>query len=824
MRIFTIARWKAVVGLHPMPHKSLLFTLVIALSVTSVHCQRQVRGEVFAKENNESLPFATVMLIAESDSSLWGGTSTDGKGSFALPLPDNQTVYLLVRMMGYKPSQRIIISDGNSDVQIPRISLEEDATLLNDVVVLAQKPLFEILPDRLVVNVDASISFSGRSALYVLQQTPGLIVNPNGTISANGKNGVSIMLNGRIVKLSSEMIGPFLEGLAASTIEKIEFVRNPEATLDADGEAGIIHVVTKDRNSQGFRGSIFSSAGYSWKPKAGFGGNATFSSEKVHLSAQYSFNRNYTTTYWDNFFDYSTPTGNMSVASYNLRHENNTNQSLTFQTDYRVTPRSTIGVNFIMNVRDHGYAEGKPSSVTTTVKRNDNVESFSRSSYAERNRWDQYAGNLNVRHQLNQKASVSADVDYLYSFNHIPVNYAFRFFSDNTESLPSNESTVRTLKKTPITTYALKLDYNYAIKPGLSFAGGIKYTSNTFYNTFSMDSLWNGEWIRDQESSSRYRYNEKIPAGYLSTKITLSPKDELSAGIRYESTHMEIVVDDSKTRRLFTNLFPHFSLTRNIDPGKTSLNATLSRRINRPSYWDLAPFAIFLGPNVFVAGNESLRPSLSNSATITYSGTAINYSLTGNLNQYTIANYQISLTKADNMIRANAQNLTWSKSAHFSISIPVTQLMRIWETSNTIAFFGEKILSSGAQGQQEHDLIGFRYTSNNTFILPRSWKFELNGNYSSTTLAGTSRHLAFGTITAGIGKQTKHYVINLNASDVLWSWRWNRTTIGDGFRSEMRYLGEPRVVTLTLRRNIGNERVNNLKKRSTAAEDELLRL
>ena len=386
------------------------------------------------------------------------------------------------------------------------------------------------------------------------------------------------------------------------------------------------------------------------------------------------------------------------------------------------------------------------------------------------------------------------------------------------------ESTVRTLKKTPITTYALKLDYNYAVRPGLSFAAGFKYTSNTFYNTFTVDSLWNEEWVRDPGSSSRYRYNERIPAGFLSSKFTLSPENELSAGIRYESTHMEIIVDDNKKKRLFTNLFPHLSWTRTMTLNKTSLNATLSRRINRPSYWDLAPFAIFLGPNVFVAGNESLRPSLSNSATITYSGKSVNYSLTTNYNQYTIANYQISLAKDENMIRANARNLQWSKSVHFTISIPVRQLMRIWETLNTITVLGESILATDAQGQQELDLLGFRYSSNNTISLPRSWKFELNGTYSSTTLAGTSKHRGFGTVTAGIGKQVKNYAFNLNVSDLFWSWRWNRSTLGEGFRSEMKYLGEPRVITLTLRRNIGNERVSNLKKRSTAAEDELLRM
>jgi len=800
--------------------RTIILILIIFIP-TLIQAQRLATGEVFASDSKEPLPLATVILITPGDSSIWAGTTTDENGAFAIPLPPDRTVSLVVRMLGYATSLPIHIQAGNENVSLPRVTLTEDAMMLEGVTVRAEKPLFELLPGKLVVNVEKSPTFSGKSALFILQQTPGMIVSPNGAITANGKNGVSVMLNGRVVKLSPEMVGSFLEGISASTIKKIEFINNPDASVDAEGEAGIINVITSDAVVRGFNGGAFVSGGYSWYPKFGVGGNGTYVNDRIQIAAQYSYNHNRTRTYWDNFVDFTDDGDQISIASYNVREEENADQSLTLQADYRITPKTTFGANFITNIRDHGYASGLPSTATTTFKRNSVIESISSSTYAARHKRNRYMGNVNIRHQLNQKASISADFDYLNSFNNIPVLYSAQ--NENTPQL--YEPTMRSKKETPIHTYAIKIDHTYVFSESVSITAGAKYTTNTFLNTFQVDSLQNDIWVRDETNSSRYRYGESVPAAYLAAKMKLSKNDDLSAGLRYESTNMEIAGSDGVTKRRFNNLFPHLSFTRTLSPGN-SFTATVSRRINRPSYWDLAPFAIFLGPNVFVAGNETLRPSLSNSATVTYSAKAFSLTVNANLNQHTISNYQVRLIRDRDMIAANAQNLKHSKSLHLTVALPTRQIFRIWETTHSMSVFTESIVADYIYLSETatHNQKGFRLSTNNTVNLPNAWKFEFNGNYTSATLAGTSKHLGFGTITAGLGKQLKGAMVNLNVSDMLWSWRWNRVTEAKDFRSEMKYQGEPRIVTLTIRKNIGNQRVTSMKKRNTASEDELNRM
>jgi hypothetical protein len=60
-----------------------------------------------------------------------------------------------------------------------------------------KRPFIERKIDRTVVNVDASITNAGTTALEVLEKSPGVTVDKDGNVSLKGKSGVTIMLDGR---------------------------------------------------------------------------------------------------------------------------------------------------------------------------------------------------------------------------------------------------------------------------------------------------------------------------------------------------------------------------------------------------------------------------------------------------------------------------------------------------------------------------------------------------------------------------------------------------------------------------------------------------
>ena len=105
--------------------KRLLSTLMaICLIVMSAWANKTVNGKVVSASDNEPLIGATVQAVGSTQ-----GTSTDIDGQFTVTVDDKVT-QLLISCVGYK-AQVVAVSSYVS------VALEEDRTLLNEVVVTA---------------------------------------------------------------------------------------------------------------------------------------------------------------------------------------------------------------------------------------------------------------------------------------------------------------------------------------------------------------------------------------------------------------------------------------------------------------------------------------------------------------------------------------------------------------------------------------------------------------------------------------------------------------------------------------------------------------
>src|SRR4030095_4102113 len=99
--------------------------------------------------------------------------------------------FVTVTNVGYNKvsSKAFEISSSQSSIVLPALLITEQAKDLAGVTVTAKKPFIETKIDKTIVNVDASPSSAGATALEVLEKSPGITVDNDGNISLKGKQG-----------------------------------------------------------------------------------------------------------------------------------------------------------------------------------------------------------------------------------------------------------------------------------------------------------------------------------------------------------------------------------------------------------------------------------------------------------------------------------------------------------------------------------------------------------------------------------------------------------------------------------------------------------
>jgi Carboxypeptidase regulatory-like domain len=184
-------------------------------------------------DDDKYIAGANVLLLDEKDSLLVKGTVTQSSGSFSFELSHPGKYIISASFTGFKKyySNAVAIT-AKQDVDAGIIQLTKAAIQLDAVTLISQRPMFEQKIDRMVINVKGSITSAGGTALEVLEKSPGVVVNrQNNSIALNGKDGVVVMINGKVSRMPSDAVVQMLNGMNASNIEKIELITTPPPIL-----------------------------------------------------------------------------------------------------------------------------------------------------------------------------------------------------------------------------------------------------------------------------------------------------------------------------------------------------------------------------------------------------------------------------------------------------------------------------------------------------------------------------------------------------------------------------------------------------------------
>lgn len=201
-----------------------------------------VNGHI-TDENHIPLSAASLRLF-HPGSTIVKEYVTDSKGYFEFKVDRSENYYITVRYIGYKPltitAKQIAASQNGL---LGYISLTADAKLLKQVIVTARQSIIQQKTDRTVIVVNDHVKRMAENALDVIRLAPGLTVSDNeDAIIMSGKDAINVMINDKLVKLTSRDLVKLLKSLPVSSVNQLEVMTNPSSKYDVSGNMGLLRV------------------------------------------------------------------------------------------------------------------------------------------------------------------------------------------------------------------------------------------------------------------------------------------------------------------------------------------------------------------------------------------------------------------------------------------------------------------------------------------------------------------------------------------------------------------------------------------------------
>ena len=110
--------------------------------------------------------------------------------------------------------------------------------------------------DRKTFTVSDNISQSGGSVLQAMSTVRKVTIGQDGKMLVRGSDEVVVLIDGMQTALTGFGSRNGLDNLPAFALERIEIINNPSARFDANASAGIINLVFKKEERDGFNGKV----------------------------------------------------------------------------------------------------------------------------------------------------------------------------------------------------------------------------------------------------------------------------------------------------------------------------------------------------------------------------------------------------------------------------------------------------------------------------------------------------------------------------------------------------------------------------------------
>ncbi|MEO8254183.1 MAG: outer membrane beta-barrel protein, partial [Flavobacterium sp.] len=663
-------------------YKYLSFLFVLAFSLNASAQSYTLKGKVLNLTNQLPLESATVYLTTVKDSTVLEYTLTDKNGEFNFAVKKNdKPVFLKITYIGFETfveEQK----DLTANKDFNNIYLSESVNTLNEVTVKGEEPPIRIKNDTIEFKASLFKVRPDANVEALLKQLPGLEIDSDGKITANGKEVTQILVNGKpffdrdgamaLKNLPAEIInkvqvsdfktkkeeyskdqaasdnssinltidedknkgyfGKFLGGYGTDDHYESSFILNffnnnrkisllgSSNNINAPGFSmdEVFDNMGGGRNSRGTTVNRGQATGITKSNLLGFN-----YSDEVFKDFEVNANYNFSDTNTENKNTSSStnfrPEGDFSTTSHSTSEDANTSNRANVELEYKISPSMRLFVAPKFSTsKSDSYSKSDSDSRGLDGTRINDSDSES----SNRNESNNFSNSINFNKSFEKKArnlSVVLNNSNNTSNSNGITQSTNNYYNTNTQEIRKQNN----LNKGNSDSYAAEIEYTEPVTDSIRFKVGVEYN---FQNSINDTKSYN---FNDTDQS--YTDLNDLQTNYISSKQnSIAPK----AGIRLQKNKFTFDINSSTSIVQYDN--HSFFLNKDTDLNKKYVlpyaSAQIRYKMDRskfltlrynyslslPSATELLPIENISNPLNTITGNPDLNATETHSANINY--------------------------------------------------------------------------------------------------------------------------------------------------------------------------------------------------------------
>jgi hypothetical protein len=730
--------------------------------------------------------------VAAANLSLHNLTNTFYKKN-AISMPNGEFIFdnlpfgyyrLNITAVGYRPLtiDSIYLRAERFDFDLNDIKFNKNSTIMNEVIIYAEKPLIENKDGKIIFNTGESALSSGATATELLKQTPLVNVDNDGKILLKGKE-VKILIDDKPVELDSKQLQDLMESMPGSLVEKIEVMTTPPPQY-ANERGGVINIVTK-KGKVGFNGKL--NVNYGTRGEAAISGNFSYRKNKIaiNFSAGYGYSIFDGSSYSNrqNYYTDSTNYFNTVGKNYNNSLRPNIRLSVDYDLDKRQSVNFTTQYNSNNSVSDNSIEYSNLNRYYQLYKLSNRITGSESKNYSP---------GFSLTYTLKGKNPKTV-LRIISGFNFNAYNNDRNFYQqylnpDNTPTGSDSAQQQNTNSKNNV--ISLRVNYDKALKGNKwSLNFGVTYNRTNNHNVLNTTFMKKPEnvFVKNDLLSNDFLFHQTMYGFRASVRYDIVPGFFINIGLQpeYTKTNFDIRNNSNHYINNYWSFLPFATLVKKWS-NDVNINLAYKRTVQRPRLNELNPSLDYADPYNTRSGNPYLQP-------------------------YYADNFDFSLGK-------------WNKLYNINASVGYNALQDIYSSIRTLQPDGSTFTTwQNISGRKEYEAslwggynltkkakanlsVGYTYNAYSNFDRTvryfrngGSFYSTLNGSYQFTDVMNANASFTYNrfanpqgsvrnTLSMNLGLQRKffqkRFIVTLNFIDPFRQQQNSNVTYGSNFNLE----------------------------------------